>query len=78
MGRAEPHGRDGPVVRHAPAGSFARDAHAVANTSVDWKETATEHVFKADMPGLRKEDVRVQVEDGQTLSIGGQRRREEV
>ena len=62
----------------APATSFARNAHAVASTSVEWKETATEHVFKADLPGLCKEDVQVQVEDGRTLSISGQRKREEV
>ena len=43
---------------NAPATSFAKDAQAVASTNVDWKETATEHVFKADLPGLRKEDVK--------------------
>jgi hypothetical protein len=26
-----------------PANSYARDAHAVESTSVDWKETPTEH-----------------------------------
>ncbi|KAG0578542.1 hypothetical protein KC19_4G031500 [Ceratodon purpureus] len=63
---------------NAPATSFARDARAVASTSVDWKETPSEHVFKADLPGLRKEDVQVQIEDGRTLSISGQRQKEEV
>ncbi|KAG0618502.1 hypothetical protein M758_4G069200 [Ceratodon purpureus] len=63
---------------NAPATSFARDARAVASTSVDWRETPSEHVFKADLPGLRKEDVRVQIEDGRTLSISGQRQKEEV
>jgi HSP20 family protein len=63
---------------NTPASSYARDAHAVASTSVDWKETPKEHVFKADLPGLRKEDVKVQVEDGRMLSISGQRQKEEV
>ncbi|KAG0579150.1 hypothetical protein M758_4G076800 [Ceratodon purpureus] len=63
---------------NAPATSFARDARAVASTSVDWKETPSEHVFKADLPGLRKEDVQVQIEDGRMLSIRGQRKKEEV
>jgi HSP20 family protein len=66
------------MLDDTPAGSFARDAHAMARTNVDWKETATEHVFKADLPGLRKEDVQVQVEDGRTLTISGQRKKEEV
>jgi HSP20 family protein len=63
---------------NSPATSFARDARAVASTNVDWKETSTEHVFKADLPGLRKEEVQVQIEDGRTLSISGQRKKEEV
>jgi len=66
------------VFDNTPAGSFARDAHAVTSTNVDWKETPTEHVFKADLPGLKKEEVQVQVEDGRTLSISGQRKKEEV
>jgi len=35
-------------------------------------------VFKADLPGLRKEDVKVQIEDGCMLSISGQRQKEVV
>ena len=30
---------------------FARDVAAVANTQVDWKETADSHIFKANLPG---------------------------
>lgn len=63
---------------HSPGLSFARDAQAVASTNVDWKETQTEHVFKADLPGLRKEEIQVQVEDGRTLRISGERNKEEV
>jgi len=63
---------------NTPAGSFARDSHAVASTNVDWKETPTQHVFKADLPGLKKEEVQVQVEGDRTLSISGQRKKEEV
>jgi len=35
-------------------------------------------VFKADLPGLKKEEVQVQLEDGRTLSISGQRKKEQV
>ena len=44
---------------------------------VDWKETAAAHVFKADLPGLRKEEVKVEVEDGSVLQISGERRKDE-
>ncbi|KAG0580290.1 hypothetical protein KC19_4G163000 [Ceratodon purpureus] len=43
-------------------------------TRVDWKETADNHVFKADLPGLTKDDVKVTVEDGNMLQIVGRRR----
>uniref|UniRef100_A0A1D1Y8V3 17. class I heat shock protein n=1 Tax=Anthurium amnicola TaxID=1678845 RepID=A0A1D1Y8V3_9ARAE len=53
------------------------DTTAFANTRVDWKETPESHVFKADLPGVNKEEVKVEVEDGQILQISGQRSKEE-
>ncbi|OMO96756.1 hypothetical protein COLO4_15108 [Corchorus olitorius] len=40
----------------------------------DWKETATEYVFKADVPGLTEGDLTVEVEDGRLLNLRGERR----
>ncbi|XP_057954849.1 17.5 kDa class I heat shock protein-like [Malania oleifera] len=56
---------------------FFRDASAFANTRIDWRETPEAHVFKADLPGLRKEEVKVEVEDDRVLQISGERNREE-
>ncbi|CAN6448975.1 unnamed protein product [Victoria cruziana] len=56
--------------------SFASDASAVANTQIDWKETPEAHVFMADLPGLKKEEVKVELEEGKVLKISGERRRE--
>ncbi|RLN22070.1 16.9 kDa class I heat shock protein 1 [Panicum miliaceum] len=50
---------------------------AFASARIDWKETPEAHVFKADLPGVKKEEVKVEVEDGNVLVISGQRSREE-
>ncbi|KAJ7542242.1 hypothetical protein O6H91_10G096900 [Diphasiastrum complanatum] len=63
---------------NAPSRRFAQDVSAIASTRVDWVETPEAHIFKADLPGLKKEEVKVQVEDGRTLQISGERKKEEV
>ena len=56
--------------------SFPAETSSILQTRVDWKETPNSHVFKADVPGLKKEEVKVEVEDGRILQISGQRSRE--
>ncbi|KAJ0792167.1 putative small heat shock protein HSP20 [Helianthus annuus] len=50
-----------------------RETSALVNARVDWKETPEAHVFKADLPGIKKEEVKVEVEDGNILQITSQR-----
>ncbi|KAG2655709.1 hypothetical protein PVAP13_1KG032500 [Panicum virgatum] len=46
-----------------------------ATASMDWKETPTAHVFMADLPGVRRDEVKVEVEEEKVLKISGQRQR---
>ncbi|XP_022746197.1 17.5 kDa class I heat shock protein-like [Durio zibethinus] len=44
--------------------------------NLDWKETPEAHVFKADLPGLKKNEVKVEVEDGRVLCIRAEKNME--
>ncbi|KAH0925828.1 hypothetical protein HID58_018084 [Brassica napus] len=53
--------------------SFSRENSAIVNARVDWRETPEAHVFKADLPGMKKEEVKVEIEDDNVLKISGER-----
>ncbi|KAF3788225.1 heat shock protein [Nymphaea thermarum] len=62
---------------NAPTRSYVRDTKAMASTPADVKEYPSSYVFVLDMPGLKSGDIGVQIEEGNVLSISGERKREE-
>lgn len=53
----------------------ARRVSAFVRAPVDVREKGNEYIFEADLPGLSKDEVKVQLEDGgKVLAISGERK----
>ncbi|XP_077216961.1 18.2 kDa class I heat shock protein-like [Tasmannia lanceolata] len=53
--------------------SLPPETAAFVNPKIDWKETPETHIFIADIPGVKKDEVRVEVEEGNIVKISGER-----
>jgi HSP20 family protein len=65
------------VLEQIPFGLDRDDVAMVTMTRVDWRETPDSHEIVVDVPGMRKEDLKIEVEENRVLRISGERRREE-
>ncbi|KAF7016681.1 hypothetical protein CFC21_030223 [Triticum aestivum] len=64
------------ILEHVPFGFDRDDVAMVSMARVDWRETADSHEIVVDVPGMRKEDLKVEIEENRVLRISGERRRE--
>ncbi|KAJ4974471.1 hypothetical protein NE237_007645 [Protea cynaroides] len=62
------------ALTNVPA-TTERDTSGLAKFRIDWKETPEAHIFKVDVPGLKKDEVKVEVV-GDVLQIRAERKRE--
>ncbi|MBA0785393.1 hypothetical protein Gotri_025114 [Gossypium trilobum] len=54
-------------LKDFPVSTRSPETSAFVDARIDWRETPEAHVFKADVPGLKKEEVKVEVEDDRVL-----------
>ncbi|PKU61669.1 17.1 kDa class II heat shock protein [Dendrobium catenatum] len=62
---------------NSPSKTYVRDTRAMASTPADVKELTSAYEFVLDMPGVKSGEIKVQVEDGNTLTVTGERRRDD-
>ncbi|KAF7847085.1 hypothetical protein BT93_L3376 [Corymbia citriodora subsp. variegata] len=66
--------KDSPFPSSSLFAPTSGENSAFVNTRIDWRETPEAHVFKADLPGIKKEEVKVEIEDDRVLQISGERK----
>ncbi|KAL3613211.1 hypothetical protein CASFOL_042902 [Castilleja foliolosa] len=68
------------ILEHSPLAALSRaggpDDNMLALARADWRETTAAHEISLDIPGMKRDEIKIEVED-RLLRVSGERKTEE-